>query len=33
MSNIKYIIKRLTKMDYKAMLSKINTVHKKTKKN
>lgn len=31
MSNIKYILKRITKMDYKAMISKINSIHKKTK--
>lgn len=30
MSNIKYILKRITKMDYKAMISKINSIHKKT---
>jgi len=30
MSNIKYIIKRLAKMDYKAMINKINSIHKKT---
>ena len=33
MGNVKYILSRLSKMDYKAMLNKINTVHKKTKKN
>lgn len=32
MGNIKYILSRLSKMDYKAMLNKINEVHKKTKK-
>lgn len=32
MGNIKYIISRLSKMDYKAMLNKVNTVHEKTKK-
>lgn len=33
MGNIRYILKRITKMDYKAMFKKINVVHKKTKKN
>ena len=32
MGNIKYIVSRLSKMDYKAMLNKVNTVHKKTNK-
>jgi len=32
MGNIKYILSRLSKMDYKAMLAKVNTVHKKTNK-
>lgn len=30
MNNIKYILKRLTKMNYKAMVNKVNEVHKKT---
>lgn len=30
MNNIKYILTRLTKMNYKAMLNKVNEVHKKT---
>ena len=30
MGNIKYILSRLSKMDYKAMLNKVNEVHKKT---
>lgn len=30
MPNIKYLIKRITKMDYKNMLNKINSIHKKT---
>lgn len=30
MGNIKYVLKRITKMDYKAMASKINSIHKKT---
>ena len=33
MGNIKYILSRLSKMDYKAMINKVNTVHKKTNKN
>lgn len=28
MGNIKYILSRLSKMDYKAMLNKVNEVHK-----
>ncbi len=32
MTNIKYIIKRLTKLDYKNMFNKINEIHQKTKK-
>jgi len=32
MGNLKYILSRLSKMDYKAMLNKVNTVHEKTKK-
>lgn len=32
MGNIKYVLSRLSKMDYKAMINKVNTVHKKTKK-
>lgn len=32
MGNIKYILSRLSKMDYKAMLAKVNSVHKKTNK-
>lgn len=32
MGNIKYILSRLSKMDYKAMLAKVNTIHKKTNK-
>lgn len=32
MGNIKYILSRLSKMDYKAMLNKVNEVHKKTRK-
>lgn len=32
MGNMKYILSRLSKMDYKAMLNKVNTVHKKTNK-
>ncbi len=31
MNNIKYILIRLTKMNYKAMLNKVNEIHKKTK--
>ena len=30
MNNIKYILTSLTKMNYKAMLNKVNEVHKKT---
>ena len=30
MGNFKYILSRLSKMDYKAMLNKVNEVHKKT---
>ena len=30
MGNVKYILSRLSKMDYKAMLNKVNEVHKKT---
>ena len=30
MGNIKFILKRLLRMDYKAMLQKINSIHKKT---
>jgi len=30
MPNMKYLIKRITKMDYKNMLNKINSIHKKT---
>lgn len=33
MGNIKYILSRLSKMDYKAMFDKVNTVHEKTNKN
>lgn len=33
MGNIKYILSRLSKMDYKAMIDKVNTVHEKTNKN
>ena len=32
MGNIKYMLSRISKMDYKAMLKKINDIHKKTKK-
>ena len=32
MGNIKYMLSRISKMDYKAMFKKINEVHKKTKK-
>ena len=30
MPNIKYLVKRALKMDYKTMLNKINSIHKKT---
>ena len=30
MTNIKYVIKRLGKMNYKAMINKINAIHNKT---
>ncbi len=30
MGNLKYIMKRITKMDYRAMIKKINSIHKKT---
>ena len=30
MGKVKYLMKRLTKMNYKAMFDKINVVHKKT---
>lgn len=33
MGNIKYVLSRLTKMDYKAMFNKVNVVHEKTNKN